>query len=350
MENHNKTSTTNKSLKIGSLTINGRSVLAPLAGITNLPFRRIAKQCNCALVCSEMVSAKGLLYHSKKTFTLLDSREEEKPLSVQLFGSNPLDMAEAAAIVEERGEADIIDINFGCSVKKVLKTGSGAALMKEPERTEKLITAVRNSISLPLTIKIRSGWDPSGDQALATAKIAEACGADAVVVHPRTAQQGFRGAADWQIIRRVREALAIPVIGNGDVTTPEQGLAMVNQTGCDGVMVGRGAMGNPFIFSGLEALFNDQPYREPGRMELLTVMKQLLFLHVDYFGEGPGVKMMRSRLPWFVKGMPGAAGFRRALSKIDSSHRALALMEETFQEQAGSPNSPPDHRLGPQIK
>ncbi|MFO7748889.1 MAG: tRNA dihydrouridine synthase DusB [Desulfobacteraceae bacterium] len=341
MENHNNTSSSN-SLKIGTLTISGRSVLAPLAGITNLPFRRIAKQFNCALVCSEMVSAKGLLYHSKKTFTLLDSRKEEKPLSVQLFGSDPLDMAKAAAIVEEKGKADIIDINFGCSVKKVLKTGSGAALMKDPEKAEKLITAVRNSISLPLTIKIRSGWDPSGDQALATAKIAENCGADAVAVHPRTAQQGFRGAADWHVIRRVQEQLSIPVIGNGDVTTPEQGLAMVNQTGCDAVMVGRGALGNPYIFSGLEALFNDLPYRKPCREDLLSVMKQMLLFHVDYFGEGPGIKMMRSRLPWFVKGMPGAAGFRRTLSKIDSSTRALALMDETFQEQTGSRNSRPD--------
>lgn len=317
-----------KNIKIGELELHGKTVLAPLAGITNLPFRLIAKEYSCALVCSEMISAKGLLYNSKKTFTLLDSTKMERPLSVQIFGSDPMDMAKAAAIIEEKGCADIIDINFGCSVKKVLKTGSGAALMKEPENAKKLIQAVRKNISIPLTIKIRSGWDQSGDQALNIAKIAEDCGVNAIAFHPRTARQGFRGCADWSLIKRLKEQSSIPVIGNGDILTPEDGVRMMEETGCDAVMVGRAAMGNPFIFSGIEALLNGRDYNQPGRDEIFGTMKKLLSSYVDYFGEKTGVRMMRSRLTWFVKGLPKASNFRRTLAGIDSYSQALTLINE----------------------
>ena len=308
--------------------INGVSVMAPLAGITNLPFRLIVKQCGCPLVYTEMVSAKGLLYNSKKTVALLDSRKEDRPLNVQIFGSEPGDMAEAAAIIQEKGCGDIIDINFGCSVKKVLKTGAGAALMQAPDRAAALLNAVRQRISLPLTIKIRSGWEGSGHQAAGIAQIAQDCGVDAVAVHPRTAQQGFRGKADWTVIKRIKQELSIPVLGNGDILTPELGVDMMKQTGCDGVMIGRAAMGNPFIFSALETLLNHNTCSKPSLEDIVSVMKALLSAHVTYFGETPGVKMMRSRLTWFAKGYPGAKDFRKKLTGVESCAHALDIINE----------------------
>ncbi|MCB2149737.1 MAG: tRNA dihydrouridine synthase DusB, partial [Deltaproteobacteria bacterium] len=229
-------------MKIGSVETDNFTVLAPLAGITNLPLRLLAKRAGCGLVCSEMISSNGLVYGSGKTEQLLESIPEEKPLSVQLFGSNPQIMADAARIVQDSG-ADIVDINFGCSVKKILKSNSGAALMKDPPLANRILESVRKAVSIPVTIKIRSGWEPSGKQAMEIALLAEGCGVDAITVHPRTATQGFRGEADWSIIAAVKKALAIPVIGNGDVTSPEDALRMLNETGCDGVMVGRAAIG-----------------------------------------------------------------------------------------------------------
>ena len=195
-------------MKIGSVTLENQTILAPLAGITNLPFRLLAKEAGCALVCSEMISAYGLYHRSPKTIRLMDSSPDEKPLSVQIFGADPAIMAEAASMVEASG-ADILDINFGCSVRKILKTGSGAALMKAPALSEKILKAVRASIRIPLTIKIRTGWETSGQQAYILAEMAEACGVDAIAVHPRTATQGFAGRADWSIISAVKKKVAI---------------------------------------------------------------------------------------------------------------------------------------------
>ena len=218
-------------MKIGSVVLDNITILAPLAGITNLPFRLLAKASGCGLVCSEMISASGLVHRSPKTHELLESRIEEKPLSVQIFGSDPYIMAEAAAMVEDSG-ADILDINLGCAVKKVLKTGSGAALMKTPNKVEKIFLAVRRSISIPLTVKMRAGWDKSGGEAFAIAKVAEAGGVDGITVHPRLATQGFGGKADWSLIAAIKNSVSIPVIGNGDIVTPEDVFAMKKETGC----------------------------------------------------------------------------------------------------------------------
>jgi len=215
-------------MKIGTVTLDNNVILAPLAGITNLPFRLMAKQAGCGLVCSEMVSSHGLVYKSGKTEQMLDSAAEEKPLSVQIFGARPDIMAEAAAMVEAMG-ADILDINFGCAVRKVVKTGSGVALMNTPEIAQALLKAVRKTIRIPLTIKIRSGWDASGEQALHIARIAEDCGVDAVAVHPRTARQLFSGRADWSIIAAVKEKVAIPVIGNGDIFSAGDAVNMLRK-------------------------------------------------------------------------------------------------------------------------
>ncbi|MBW1754085.1 MAG: tRNA-dihydrouridine synthase family protein, partial [Deltaproteobacteria bacterium] len=217
-------------MKIGSLHLDNITILAPLAGITSLPFRLLAKEAGCALVCSEMISANGLVYKSIKTHELLRSQAKEKPLSVQIFGSDPAIMADAAVVVEASG-ADILDINLGCAVKKVLKTGSGAALMKEPQKVERILWRVRKTVNIPLTIKIRSGWEESGSQALKIAEIAQKNGIDAITVHPRTAPQGFGGKANWPLIKAVKRAVSIPVIGNGDVVFAEDALKMTATTG-----------------------------------------------------------------------------------------------------------------------
>lgn len=314
-------------MKIKTLELDGITILAPLAGITNLPFRMIAKKWGCSLVCTEMVSAKGLLHNSEKTFRLLDSKKEDSPLCVQIFGSDPDSMAEAAKIIEAKGDADIIDINFGCSVKKIIKTGAGVALMKEPAAAERLIKAVRNAVSMPFTIKIRSGFDYSGDQAVTLSEIAEKNGVDALTIHPRTAAQGFKGKADWNIIKRLKKHLSIPVIGNGDIITPQDGIKMLEETGCDALMIGRAAMGNPCIFTGINTLLKGSEYTEPSWETRFKIMEDLVCSYVNHFGEKHGCRMLRGRLMWFVKNMPGATGFRRDLSKIESKSQAMFLIK-----------------------
>lgn len=313
-------------MKIKDLEINGVTFLAPLAGITNLPFRQLIKDCGCAVVCSEMISAKGIFYNSEKTITLLESKESERPLSVQIFGSDPVSMGQAAAFVSDLGTADIIDINFGCSVRKVIKQGAGVALMKDPGLAQKIIKAVRDATSLPFTIKIRSGWDASGDQAVNLAKIAEDQGVDAIAVHPRTAAQAFKGKADWQQIARVKQAIGIPVIGNGDIVTPRDAGEMIAQTGCDAVMVGRAAMANPFILSQIEAYVAHGTFSHPSPRDIFRKMEALTQGYVSYFGESTACRMLRGRLAWFVRGLPGAGVFRKELSTLESSAQAYDMI------------------------
>jgi tRNA-dihydrouridine synthase B len=314
-------------MKIGSVALDNITVLAPLAGITNLPFRLLAKEAGCALVCSEMISSHGLVYNSVKTHELLRSQPAEKPLSVQIFGSDRSLMAEAATIVESSG-ADILDLNLGCAVKKVLKTGSGAALMKEPQKVEKILQAIRKTVKIPLTVKIRTGWDSSGDQALKIAEIAQACGVDAITVHPRTATQGFRGKADWSLIAAIKNTASIPVIGNGDIVRPEDVLKMQNQTGCDAVMIGRAAIGNPWIFSQALELIRDNKVSFPDPSRRFEVMIQYVKSSVTYFGEQRAIRMMRSRLGWFVKGLRYSSRFRESIKQISSQKDALCRIQE----------------------
>ena len=328
-----------KNLEIGNLKLTGRTILAPLAGITNLPFRTMVKECGCALVCSEMVSAKGIVYNSGKTLSLLDSKAAETPLSVQIFGSCPDSMGKAAFFIQEQGKADIIDINFGCSVKKVVKTGAGVALMKDFENARKVISAVRNVIRLPLTIKIRSGWDSSGYQAFKIAEIAQECGVDGIVLHPRTAGQGFKGKSDWSLIARLKEEMSIPVIGNGDIQNAEQGLLMLQETGCDAVMVGRAALKNPFIFSQIEALLENRKCCRVSNDDIFNIMKRLVKYYSEYYDDQHASRMLRGRLAWFVKGLPGASGFRKQLSIINSCSEAIKLIQ-VFSESLGNIDYP----------
>lgn len=317
-------------MNIGPIHIEPATVLAPLAGITNLPLRLLAKEAGCGLVCSEMVSSHGLVYGSDKTMSLLKSTPAEKPLSVQLFGSDWAVMAEAAQRVALAG-ADIVDINFGCSVKKILKSGSGAALMRDPAKAETLLKAVREAITIPLTIKIRSGWDASGQQALDLARIAEACGVDAVAVHPRTARQGFGGHADWPLITRIKQATRIPIIGNGDITTAQEAIKMQHLTGCDAMMVGRAAIGNPAIFTQIKDLLAGHPAREIDLPARIAMMQRYLKASVGYLGEKKACYMMRSRLGWFAKGLPQAGRFRHAICHIESEAAANALIADYAQ-------------------
>ena len=315
-------------MKIKDLKIHGKTFLAPLAGITNLPFRLLVKECGCAVVCSEMVSAKGIFYQSEKTLDLLSSQKKEQPLSVQLFGSDPESMARAAKFVQDLKVADIIDINFGCSVKKVIKQGAGVALMKDPRQSDRILNAVRKAIDLPLTIKLRSGWDFSGQQAFELARIAQNSGVDAIILHPRTASQGFKGTADWDLIAELKQRVSVPVIGNGDIHCVEDAGRMIRSTECDAVMVGRAAMKNPFILSQIDDFLETGSYHTPSNHDIFKTMEHLVLMYVDYFGETPACKMLRGRLSWFVKGMPGCSVFRENLSRITSKDNALTLIKK----------------------
>ncbi len=314
-----------KRLTIGSVILENGVILAPLAGITNLPFRQMAKRSGCGLVYSEMISAAGLVHRAQKTMRMLASRPEEKPLAVQIFGGDPSIMAEAAKIVENSG-ADILDINFGCSVKKILKTGSGAALMRDPKRAEKLLKSVRGAVKIPVSIKIRTGWDRSGDQALMLSKIAEACGVDAIAVHPRTATQGFGGKADWSIITRVKKEVKIPVIGNGDLFEPKDALKMITETECDGVMIGRAAIGNPWVFTQIIGSIRNVDLPPQSLKNRFECMRQYLDASVRYCGEETACYMLRSRLGWFSKGLPHSSKFRDSIKHISSRGEAATLI------------------------
>jgi nifR3 family TIM-barrel protein len=313
-------------MRIGSVNLANSAILAPLAGITDLPFRQLVKQSGCALVYSEMISANALVRESAKTLKMLDSKTEEKPLSVQIFGADPAIMAEAARMVASSG-ADLVDINCGCAVKKIAKTGSGVALMREPKTAEALFQAVRRTVDIPLTIKIRSGWDDSGRQAIEFARMAEACGVDAIAVHPRTATQGFRGQSDWSIIAAVKNAVSIPVIGNGDVLSARDAVQMEADTGCDAIMIGRAAIGNPWIFSRYLALKTGQTEPSVDLAMRIETMIRYVRAMVDYRGESRACRMLRSRLSWFVKGLPHAGAFREAIKSITTEDEALAVID-----------------------
>jgi len=325
-------------LKIGEVCLSNPLVLAPMAGITNLAFRLAAKRMGAGLVCSEMVSANGLVRQSARTHVLLQSEEAERPISVQIFGSDPYVMAEAAQLVYEAG-ADIVDINFGCSVKKVIKIGAGVALMRDMDRSRAILQAVREKIEVPLTIKVRSGWDASGNEAEYLCKMAEDCGVDAVAVHPRTAKQGFSGRADRKIIARIKNLIKIPVIGNGDILTGRDAWAMMEETGCDAVMIGRAAAKNPWIFAQAMDVLEGREERSVSAPERLALMAKCLDETVRLLGEKRAWPMMRSQLSAFSKGLSGAGNFREAVMRartLDEARKAVRAYVESFSEGGAS--------------
>lgn len=316
-------------LQIGTLKLENTFVMAPLAGITNLPFRRIVKRLGPGLVTTEMVSAMGLVMGGEKTLRFLKSHADEKPLSVQIFGSRPGAMATAAEIAVGAG-ADIVDINMGCPARKVLKTGAGGALLRNLHTIEEILSEVRKVCSVPLTVKIRSGWSPTHATSVDIALLAQDCGADAVTVHPRFVTQGFSGHADWTIISKVKEKLKIPVIGNGDVTTPHLALEMKAQTGCDGVMIGRAAVGNPWIFRQILELEKGLYVHQPS----LNERRELILEHFRYLsieiGEDRAAKNMRGLLLSYTKGLPRSKHFRSTFTSISDIDTLVSALDEYF--------------------
>jgi len=294
-----------------ALTIDPPLVLAPMAGVTNHAFRLMCKENGgCGLVTSEMVSAYALRHGHARTRAMLDWTEEERPVAVQIFGADPKVVAEGARIVEEAG-ADIIEINMGCPASKVVKTGAGAALLKDLPRAEAMISAVVRAVRVPVTVKTRKGWDGCEETAVEVARMVEGSGGGGIAVHGRTAGEGYSGPADWDVIRRVKEAVSIPVIGNGDVRTPEHARRMFDETGCDGVMIGRAALGNPWVFRRVHAyLRTGTNLPEPGFDERTEAARRHVRLLVECLGEARAVKEMRGHIAWYVRGAPGAAAIR----------------------------------------
>jgi len=299
-----------------------------MAGVCDLPYRVIARRYGAALVCTEMVSDKGLLYNNVHTREMLRIDEREHPVSMQIFGADPDTMAKAACAVEKAG-ADIVDINMGCPAPKIVKNHEGSALLDDPDLIFRIVKAVSQAVTVPVTVKIRKGRRKGDDQAVEAALAAQEGGAKAVTVHGRTAQQMYSGQADWEVIRRVKEALSIPVIGNGDVTDGPSALDMLNQTGCDAVMVGRAMMGDPWVFDNISACFNGEPV--PEKPEPGDVFKQALEqarMMVEDKGEYAGIRQMRAQLVWYMKGLPGAAHKKQKLTAVTS----LAELEEILSD------------------
>ena len=317
-------------MKIGNVTIDNPYILAPMAGVTDLPFRLLCKEQGAGLVCMEMVSAKAITFHNKNTQELMEIDERERPVSLQLFGSDPDIMAQAAAMIEER-PFDILDINMGCPVPKVAGNGEGSALMKDPQRVAQIVRSVSQAVKKPVTVKIRKGFDQDHVNAVEIAKICEASGAAAVAVHGRTRDQYYSGKADWDIIRQVKEAVRIPVIGNGDITSPQLAREMMEQTGCDGVMIARGARGNPWIFSRI--LEWERTGEDPGRPpaeEIVSVILRHARMLIDCKGEFTGIREMRKHVAWYTAGMKHSAKLRGAVNGTASYEELEALLTRSL--------------------
>ncbi len=313
-------------MKIGNLELENNVFLAPMAGVTDLPFRILCKEMGCGLVYSEMVSAKGILYDNKNTTELLEIDPKERPVAVQLFGSDP-EILGAMAKKIELYPIDIIDVNMGCPAPKIVKNGEGSCLMKTPELVGRIVKSLVESQSKPVTIKFRKGFDDDHINAVEIAKIAEANGASAVAVHGRTREQYYSGKADWDIIKQVKEAVNIPVIGNGDVFTPQDAKSLLEHTGCDAIMVGRGAQGNPWIFKRiLHYLETGELLPEPTAEERVEKALRHSQMLIDYKGEYIGVREMRKHMAWYMKGLPGAAELRGKLNHAETMERLEELL------------------------
>lgn len=317
-------------LQIGNVNLDNNLILAPMAGVTDLPFRLLCKEQGVGLLCTEMISAKGILYYSKNTEALMHIEEEEKPISLQLFGSDPDIISQMAKKIEERPFA-ILDINMGCPVPKVVNNGEGSALLKNPVLVGRILEKTVKAIHKPVTVKIRKGFSPDTINAVEIARIAEASGVAAITVHGRTREQYYAGAADWDIIRQVKEAVKIPVIGNGDVTSAKSAERMLLETGCDGIMIGRAAQGNPWIFREInEYLENGTIPERPSATEISNMVMKHAELLVKYKGEYIGMREMRRHAAWYTAGYPGAAKLRRKLNEIETFEGLLAIFENVM--------------------
>lgn len=328
MKNVRKQNNKMKKLKIGNVALSNPYILAPMAGVTDLPFRLLCKEQGAGLLCMEMVSAKAIQYNNKNTKALLEIHPEEEPVSLQLFGSDPEVISEVAKQIEELPFA-ILDINMGCPVPKIVRNGEGSALMNQPKLVHEIVSKTVKAIQKPVTVKIRKGFNDESINAVEIAKIIEDAGGAAVAVHGRTREQYYSGKADWDIIRQVKEAVSIPVIGNGDVTSGESALAMMRETGCDGVMIGRGAQGNPWIFSELrEYEKTGQMPARPSNEELKEMMLRHARLQMQYKGDFLGIREMRKHVAWYTTGLPNSAKLRGEINAVESYEELQELLNE----------------------
>ena len=311
-------------MKIGNVTLKNNVVAAPMAGVTDLPFRLLLKEQGAGLVCSEMVSAKAIYYNNKNTEALMLTDERERPFSLQLFGSEPGLMADMVKKIEGR-PFDMIDINMGCPVPKVVYNGDGSALMKQPLLAGRMIEAMAKVTKKPVTVKMRKGFDDTCINAVEMAHIAQESGAAMVTVHGRTREQYYHGKADWDIIRQVKEAVSIPVIGNGDIDSPEAAQAIFRQTGCDGIMIGRGLQGNPWLIS--QILYGKQ---KPTLEEVVAMILRHARMQIEFSGEYLGIRQMRKHVAWYTTGYPGSSKLRGMVNRVES----MAALEELLGQYA----------------
>ena len=317
-------------LIIGNVILENNVILAPMAGVTDLPFRLLCREQGAGLVCMEMVSAKAIYYNNRNTEELMTVHPSERPVSLQLFGSDPQIVAEMAKRIENR-PFDILDFNMGCPVPKVVNNGEGSALMRDPRLAEQLLSGLVKAVKKPVTVKIRKGFDEEHCNAVEIAKIAESCGVAAVAVHGRTRAQYYSGRADWDCIRQVKEAVTIPVIGNGDVDSPRAAKDLLDQTGCDGVMIGRAAQGNPWIFREVvNYLENGTLISRPDMQEKREVILRHAKLQLECKGEYTAVREMRKHLAWYTVGMPHSARFRQSINAMETMEQLLEGVDMIF--------------------
>lgn len=315
-------------LTIGDVTLENNVILAPMAGVTDLPFRLLCREQGAGLLCMEMVSAKAILYHNKNTEKLMEIDPKEMPVSLQLFGSDPAIIAKIAAEIEDRPFA-ILDINMGCPVPKIVNNGEGSALMKNPKLAARIVRETAKAIGKPVTVKIRKGYDEAHCNAVEMAKYLEDAGAAAITVHGRTREQFYSGTADWEIIRKVKEAVTIPVIGNGDIADGESAKRMIEETGCDGIMVGRAAQGNPWIFREIVSYLDYGVKMErPSTQEVRDMIRRHAALQLECKGDYIGIREMRKHVAWYIAGYPHAASLRKKVCSVEQMEELLELIEE----------------------
>ncbi|WP_032507226.1 tRNA dihydrouridine synthase DusB [Clostridioides difficile] len=314
-------------MKIGNLELKNKVFLSPMAGVTDLPFRLICKEQGCGLLYTEMINGKALCYDDENTKKMLKIEEEEHPVAVQIFGSEPEFMGRAAEIMNDYSN-EILDINMGCPAPKVVKNGDGSALMKNPKLAEEVLRAVVKNSKKPVTLKIRKGWDDNSVNAVEIAKIAEDCGISTLAIHGRTREQFYTGKADWDIIAEIKKNLSIPVIGNGDVFTIEDSINMLDKTGCDAIMIGRGAQGNPWIFKRINHYMNTgEILPEPTLNEKISTAIKHLKLAVEEHGEYVAVREMRKHIAWYLKGLRNSAKLRDEINKIEDYQEVVSKLE-----------------------
>lgn len=325
----------NKQWQIGAVKIDGQAILAPMAGVSDIAYRLLAKEHGAALVCTEMVSAMGIKYKNERTHELLRIEEVERPVSMQIFSSNPEAIAIGAKVVADAG-ADIVDINMGCPVKKVVSSGDGSALMKNPDLAARVAEAAVKAVDVPVTVKMRIGWDSDSINVVDFAKRIESTGVAAIAVHGRTKEQMYSGHADWSYIKAVKEAVSVPVMGNGDIVEPEDAKRMLDETGCDAVMVGRGAQGNPWIFGRIHHyLATGEILPVPTDIERLDMLLKHFDLLCQYKGESMAVKEIRTHAGWYMKGLPESAYWRNRVNTIHtvtSFHNELESYRKILSE------------------